>query len=111
MYRKGQLVAGSIHPHFKHPCRPVAVGRKRDEAQFSHRCLVETMNAETFLVAAHRHEGRPFPIVFTGEVVIAQTDQGRGILGVIDGSSPKGVETEADIQARKEFLRKIGYKL
>jgi len=45
------------------------------------------------------------------EVVIAQTDQGRGILGVIDGFSPKGVETETDIQARKEFLRKIGYKL
>jgi adenosine/AMP kinase len=45
------------------------------------------------------------------EVIIAQTDQGRGILGVIDGNSPKGVETDADIQTRKEFLRKIGYKL
>ncbi|RLE38214.1 adenosine monophosphate-protein transferase [Candidatus Acetothermia bacterium] len=45
------------------------------------------------------------------EVIVAQTDQGRGILGVIDGNSPKGVETDADIQTRKEFLRKIGYKL
>ena len=45
------------------------------------------------------------------EVIVAQTDQGRGILGVIDGFPPKGVETDADIQTRKEFLRKIGYKL
>ena len=45
------------------------------------------------------------------EVIVVQTDQGRGILGVIDGNSPKGVETDADIQTRKEFLRKIGYKL
>jgi adenosine/AMP kinase len=44
------------------------------------------------------------------EVVIAETDQGRGIIGVIDGFSPKGVETDADVKARKEFLRKIGYK-
>jgi len=44
------------------------------------------------------------------EVIIAETDQGRGVLGVIDGLSPKGVETEADVKARKEFLRKIGYK-
>ncbi|MFX0090465.1 MAG: adenosine-specific kinase [Candidatus Hodarchaeota archaeon] len=45
------------------------------------------------------------------QVVIGETSQGRGILGVIDGSSPKGVETEEDIQNRREFLRKIGYKL
>lgn len=45
------------------------------------------------------------------EVVVAETDQGRGILGVIDGVKTKGIETEADIQTRKEFLRKIGYKL
>jgi len=45
------------------------------------------------------------------QVVVAQTEQGRGILGVIDGASPKGVETEADIATRKEFLRTIGYKL
>ena len=44
------------------------------------------------------------------EVVVAKTSQGRGVMGVIDGSSPKGVEGPADITARKEFLRKIGYK-
>ena len=45
------------------------------------------------------------------EVVIAETEQGRGILGVIDGLRTKGVETEKDVKTRKEFLRKIGYKL
>jgi adenosine/AMP kinase len=45
------------------------------------------------------------------EVVIAQTDQGRGILGVVDGASPKGVETETDVAWRKNLLRQIGYKL
>ena len=45
------------------------------------------------------------------EIVIAQSDQGRGVLGVIDGASPKGVETPADVAARKELLRKFGYKL
>jgi uncharacterized protein len=44
------------------------------------------------------------------EVIVAETDQGRGVLGVVDGFSPKGVETERDVQARREFLRKIGYK-
>lgn len=45
------------------------------------------------------------------EVVLAETQQGRGVLGVIDGSSPKGVEGPQDVKHRKEFLRKIGYKL
>ncbi len=44
------------------------------------------------------------------EVITAQTDLGRGVLGVIDGNSPKGVETDKDVQERKEFLRMIGYK-
>jgi adenosine/AMP kinase len=44
------------------------------------------------------------------EVIVAETDQGRGVVGVIDGLSPKGIETESDVVARKEFLRKIGYK-
>jgi adenosine/AMP kinase len=44
------------------------------------------------------------------EVIVAETGQGRGILGVIDGLSPKGVEAEEDVKARKEFLRKVGYK-
>jgi len=45
------------------------------------------------------------------EVLLAKTDQGRGVIGVVDGSSPKGIETEDDKKQRKEFLRKIGYKL
>jgi adenosine/AMP kinase len=44
------------------------------------------------------------------EVIVAETEQGRGILGVIDGVETRGIETDADIKARKEFLRKIGYK-
>ncbi|HEY6273167.1 MAG TPA: adenosine-specific kinase [Terriglobales bacterium] len=44
------------------------------------------------------------------EVIVAETEQGRGILGVIDGVKTKGIETDADIQVRKTFLRKIGYK-
>ena len=44
------------------------------------------------------------------QVVVAQSDQGRGILGVIDGSSPKGVEDDEGIAWRKGLLRKIGYK-
>jgi uncharacterized protein len=45
------------------------------------------------------------------EVIIAQTQQGRGIIGVVDGFSPKGVESAEQVTARKEFLRQIGYKL
>jgi adenosine/AMP kinase len=45
------------------------------------------------------------------EIIFAETEQGRGILGVIDGFSPKGVENATDITARKNFLRNIGYKL
>ncbi|HET6273492.1 MAG TPA: adenosine-specific kinase [Bacteroidota bacterium] len=45
------------------------------------------------------------------EVIVAKTEQGRGILGVVDGVKTAGVETEADIAKRKSFLRTIGYKL
>ncbi len=44
------------------------------------------------------------------EVILAETEQGRGILGVIDGFSPKGIEIDTDITNRKKFLRDIGYK-
>lgn len=44
------------------------------------------------------------------EVIVAETNQGRGVVGVVDGLSPKGLETESDVAVRKEFLRKIGYK-
>jgi uncharacterized protein len=45
------------------------------------------------------------------EVVITETEQGRGIIGVVDGFKSKGIESEVDIAERKVFLRKIGYKL
>lgn len=45
------------------------------------------------------------------EIVVAETQQGRGIVGVVDGYSPKGVESPEDVKTRQEFLRQIGYKL
>ena len=45
------------------------------------------------------------------EVVVAETEQGRAILGVVDGRSPLGVETEQDVTERKALLRRFGYKL
>ena len=45
------------------------------------------------------------------EVIVVETDQGRGIMGVIDGQKPLGIEGEEDITWRKDFLRQIGYKL
>jgi adenosine/AMP kinase len=45
------------------------------------------------------------------EVILAENNLGRGIIGVIDGSSPKGIEKEKDIEERKSLLRKLGYKL
>ena len=45
------------------------------------------------------------------EVLVAQTEQGRGILGVVDGFSPRGIEDDEDIAWRKDFLRMIGYKV
>ena len=45
------------------------------------------------------------------QVIVAQTELGRGVLGVVDGASPLGVETDVDIAWRKDLLRKIGYKL
>jgi adenosine/AMP kinase len=45
------------------------------------------------------------------QVILAETEQGRGILGVVDGYASKGIESERDMQERKAFLRKVGYKL
>ena len=44
------------------------------------------------------------------QVILAKTEQGNGILGVIDGNSPKGIELDTDITHRKRFLRNLGYK-
>jgi adenosine/AMP kinase len=45
------------------------------------------------------------------QVILAETEQGRGVLGVVDGFASKGIETQKDVVERKDFLRKIGYKL
>ena len=45
------------------------------------------------------------------EVIVAETELGRGIIGVVDGESPLGIESEKDIADRKELLRKFGYKI
>lgn len=45
------------------------------------------------------------------EVIVARTTQGGGVLGVVDGGSPNGIESASDVPLRKDFLRKIGYKL
>ncbi len=45
------------------------------------------------------------------QVIVAETEQGRGIMGVIDGNRSKGIETEEDIKGRKEMLRRFGYKM
>jgi len=45
------------------------------------------------------------------EVIVAETEQGRGVLGVIDGVKTQGIETEADAEQRRAFLRQIGYKV
>lgn len=44
------------------------------------------------------------------QVIVAETEQGKGVMGVIDGYSPQGIEGPEDVKSRKEFLRKIGYK-
>ena len=44
------------------------------------------------------------------QALVAETELGRGVAGVVDGESPRGVEDDAEKQARREFLRKIGYK-
>ncbi len=45
------------------------------------------------------------------EVIFIETEQGRAIIGVVDGFKSKGIETEGDVEERKQFLRKIGYKM
>lgn len=45
------------------------------------------------------------------QVILAETEQGRAVLGVVDGVATRGVETEADVAHRREFLRRIGYKM
>lgn len=67
--------------------------------------IVNTIQAVPEVVRIHCATANPT------QVIMAQTDQGRGILGVVDGFSSKGIETQDDIKKRKDLLRVIGYKL
>jgi adenosine/AMP kinase len=67
--------------------------------------ILNTIKAVPEVCAIYCATGNPV------EVIVAETDSGRGILGVIDGMKSKGIETESDIAARKQMLRKFGYKL
>lgn len=67
--------------------------------------ILNTIKAVPEVCAIYCATGNP------AEVIVAETDSGRGILGVIDGMKSKGLETESDIAARKQMLRKFGYKL
>jgi adenosine/AMP kinase len=67
--------------------------------------ILNTVKAVPEVCAIYCATGNPV------EVIVAETDSGRGILGVIDGMKSKGIETDADITARKQLLRKFGYKL
>ncbi len=66
--------------------------------------ILNTIQAVPEVVNIHCATANPV------EVILAETDLGRGILGVIDGFASKGTETEKDIEKRKGFLRTIGYK-
>jgi len=66
--------------------------------------VINGIKAVTEVVRIFAATSNPF------QVLVAETEHGRGVSAVIDGSSPLGVETEKDKQERKDFLRKIGYK-
>jgi hypothetical protein len=67
--------------------------------------ILNTIKAVPEVCAIHCATGNPV------EVIVAETDLGRGIVGVIDGVRSQGVEGESDIAARKQMLRRFGYKL
>ncbi len=108
------------------PCLVRVEGNDEDLKQLASRTALELSAGHTFIIFMRD----AFPInvldkvksvpevcnIFLAtanpfQVILAQTDQGRGILGVIDGFASKGIETDKDIKERKVFLRKIGYKL
>lgn len=67
--------------------------------------ILNTIKAVPEVCTIHCATGNPV------EVIVAETEIGRGILGVIDGMKSKGIETESDIDSRKQMLRRFGYKL
>ena len=108
------------------PCLIRVEGNDEDLRQLASRTALELSAGHTFIIFMKN----AFPInvldkvkavpevcnIFLAtanpfQVILAQTDQGRGVLGVIDGFASKGIETSKDVQERKAFLRKIGYKL
>ena len=90
--------------------------KKAMEISCGHSFMIFLRNAYPINVLEHVRKVPEVCTVYAAtanplEVIIAETDQGRGIMGVVDGSRSKGIENEQDIKARKQFLRKIGYKL
>jgi adenosine/AMP kinase len=86
------------------------------EIAAGHSCIIFIKNAYPINVLNKIKEVPEVCSIFCAtanavEVIIAETEQGRSILGVVDGLKPKGIEDEKGIKWRKEFLRKIGYKL
>jgi adenosine/AMP kinase len=91
-------------------------GEKAFEIGCGHSFLVFIKNAYPLNVLDKIKQVPEVCIVFAAtanplEVLIAETSQGRGIIGVVDGLKSKGIETDQDILERRQFLRKIGYKL
>ena len=89
--------------------------KKAMEISCGHSFMIFLRNAYPINVLEHVRKVPEVCTVYAAtanplEVIIAETDQGRGIMGVVDGSRSKGIETEEDIKARRQFLRKIGYK-
>ncbi len=101
-------------------------GNDEELVELAKKCALDLSAGHSFVI--FMREGFPVNILNTvkhipevagifcatgnpAEVVIAETELGRGIMGVIDGVRTRGVEAESDRQARHDFLRKIGYKL
>ena len=96
----------------------IALAKKNAEAAFGWPRVPHLPGERLPCERAQRHQSRAGGVPHLlrhrqphGRVIVAETEQGRGILGVIDGLKTKGVETEADIKERKELLRRFGYKL
>jgi uncharacterized protein len=107
------------------PCLVRVEGNDPELKALASKALLDMGCGHTFII----YLKNAFPINFTGAikacpevcriiaatanpltVLIARTEQGGGIIGVVDGSAPKGVENDNDVAARKKFLRDIGYK-
>ena len=91
-------------------------GQKAFEVACGHTFVIYIKNAYPLNVLGKIKDSPEVCTVFAAtanplEIIIVETEQGRGIVGVVDGSKSKGIETEDDKTERRAFLRKIGYKL